>query len=179
MEKGNKKKFYKKWWFWVIVIIALFIMIGSSDDTSTSTSEKDRSNNEAVVEQEVKSESDYVFNVPELLNKTLSEIEAELGEPTSYIKPPQSYIENSTIRTWEKTWYRNDHTFMITYNIDTNDIEDYFLGGGSDEVFERFRDTNYILEVGNMTNDSNNYTVEFVKALKDPSTHTGAIIRKK
>ena len=120
-----------------------------------------------------------VFDVPSLVGKSLSELETTLGTPTQYSTPRPTNVDGSKVEMWEKTWSKNGYSLMVEYKLDTNEVVDLFLGADSDAVFESFKDKNNILKAGGMSENGDLYSVEFVKALKDPNAYTGAIIRKK
>jgi hypothetical protein len=120
------------------------------------------------------------FDIPSLVGKSLSEIETALGAPTKYTPPPQTYVENSSIRTWEKTWNKDGYSLMVTYDLDTLAITDLFLGTDTDAAFATFNKKENILATGNLSATSNEYSLEFVEVINKPEQgYTGVIIRSK
>jgi len=117
------------------------------------------------------------FDVPSLVGKNLSELESILGTPDYDIEPTATQIELGA-KTWEKSWRKDGYSLMATYNTSNQTVTDLFLGGNSDKAFEEFKDTNNILKAGNLSTDSNLYSVEFVKAV-NASGYTGAIVKQK
>jgi hypothetical protein len=126
-----------------------------------------------------------VFNVPSLVGLSLSELETTLGTPSYDKEPTASYIQSSEIRTWEKTWSKSGYALTATYNIDTNAIEDLFLGTDTDAALETFKSQANILTVGGLSESDPKYTMEFVKIKAvmgngnspTPTGFTGVIVR--
>jgi len=116
----------------------------------------------------------YVFDIPSLIGKNLSEIKIILGTSETSIEPTQFQIDNG-VDIWEKVWKKNGYSVMATYNIKTKEIIDLFLS--SDNIFTNTTD---ILKTGNLSLDNSKYSVEFVKSLnKNIPGYTGAIIKVK
>jgi len=132
-------------------------------------------------------EVEMVFDIPSLLEKSLSQLETELGTTTNDVPPTDTYLQFSEIRTWEMSWHKSGYFLMVTYNIDTEEIIDLFLGTATDATLATFRDTNNILKVGNLVINSPDYSVEFVELrailgqpkLSTTEGYTGAIITTK
>lgn len=128
-----------------------------------------------------------VFDIPLLVGRSLSELEATLGIPDYNSEPSATYVKTSDVRTWNKDWRKNGFSLSATYNIDTKKIEELFLASDSDASLVIFRDSNNILSVGNLVTNDPRYLVEFVKLKailgkpksETPEGYTGAIIRKK
>ncbi len=120
------------------------------------------------------------FDVPSLVGKTVSEIESTLGTPTKFTVPPTTNVDGSKIETWEKTWEKNEHSLMATYNLATNEVVDLFLSADSDSAFANFKSKDNILLVGNLSGDSTAYELEFVETMNASDTgYTGVIIKAK
>jgi hypothetical protein len=120
------------------------------------------------------------FDVPSLVGKSVSELETALGTPTKYTVPPTANVDGSKIETWEKTWEKNEHSLMVTYNVTTNEVVDLFLSADSDSAFDNFKSKDNILLVGNLSADSTAYELEFVETMNASDTgYTGVIIKAK
>ncbi len=121
-----------------------------------------------------------VFDVPLLVGKTVSELETTLGTPTKYTVPPTTNVDGSKIETWEKTWEKNEHSLMVTYKLDTNEVVDLFLSADSDSAFANFKSKDNILLVGNLSDDSTAYELEFVETVNMADKgYTGVIVKAK
>lgn len=158
------KKFYQKKRYWILgaFLLLLIIAVGGSEP-STQTSEE--------------AAPAYSFDVPSLIGKDMEELEAELGTPTTYTPPTEAQLA-SGIQEWEKDWKKGEHHLMATYNVQTGEVIDLFIGADTDAAFESFSDTDNILKAGNLTENDPRYSVEFVKALRGGG-YTGAIVRAK
>lgn len=163
-----KKKFYKRWWFWVLIVLALFILIGElgSSDTENPATE---------TQQEVASV--HAFDIPALLGKDIDALKQTLGTPSYDTEPNAAQLQLGT-DTWEKSWTKGEYDLMATYDVETKEVVDLFLGASSDAAFKRFEDTDYILATGNLSGNDSRYLVEFVKAKNGPG-YTGVIVRVK
>lgn len=169
-------------------IIAFFGTMGLIVFLSIMSTPATPSVSETVVTVPVRQQVvEQAFDIPSLMGMTLSELEAELGVPDYNKEPESTYIQFSDIRTWEKTWNKNGYALTVTYNIDTKNVSEYFLGTDTDASLVTFRDTNNILKVGNLTETSPEYSLEFIKLKailgkpksETPEGYTGVIIRSK
>lgn len=128
-----------------------------------------------------------VFDIPSLVGKSLSELETVLGTPDYNEEPPATYVQFNDDRTWDKTWNKDGYSLSVTYNIDTKKVIELFLGSDSDASLVTFRKTENIIKVGNLSTNSPEYSVEFVKLKailgkpksETPDGYTGAIVRVK
>ncbi len=127
------------------------------------------------------------FDVPSLVGLDLEELESILGIPSIDSEPTETYSQFSDIRTWEKTWSKSGYSLMVTYNIDTMEVEDLFLGTETDAALSTFTNVDSILRVGNLSQTDPNYSLEFIKLKailgkpksETPEGYTGVIIRSK
>lgn len=117
-----------------------------------------------------------VFDIPSLVGKDVKQLREILGTP-SYDKEPTSQ-QAALFDTWEKTWTREGYDLMVTYNIKNKKVVDLFLGADTDAAYAVFENTNNILKVGNLQTNSSEYSVKFIKAIKDTG-YTGATIVKR
>jgi hypothetical protein len=153
-----------------IVLIAV-LLVGTFSADTTTPSEVTTAPTPAVTS---------AFDIPSLIGKTVSELETTLGTPTKYTIPPTANVDGSKIETWEKTWEKNEHSLMVTYNLDTNEVVDLFLSTDSDSAFANFKSKDNILLVGNLSADSTDYELEFVETMNTSDTgYTGVIIKAK
>lgn len=179
----NEKPWYKKWWAIILFIFFGIIVIASLGDNSND------SNITTSLQQQTEAPEEIVavFDLEVIYGKNLDEIKTILGTPDYDNEPPATYVQYSDIRTWDKTWNKSGYSLSATYNIDTKEIIELFLGSDSDASLIVFRDTNNILKVGNLSANSDQYSIEFIKLKailgksksETPNGYTGAIIRKK
>ena len=161
----------KKSWFLgnkVLTLVSAFMVLltagcgGSSGNTVK---------NEAVVTE---SEQQVVFDVPTLLEKNIDEVEEILGKPTIFIEPKSLNVNNGS---WEKTFEKNGYELMVTYDLENKNVIDFFLG--TNDPSNQTSDLSELKKISNVKNGAQNYIVEDVKTIKDPSMFTGIIITPK
>lgn len=112
-----------------------------------------------------------VFDVSSLIGKNIDEVKQVLGQPTDgeYIEPNESQKSLSGFTEWDNTFKKNDEELLITFDYKTRKIKDFFISATN-------QDKNRLLQIGNLKDNSSDYKIEYVKALKDPSKITGVII---
>lgn len=145
------------------LIILIFLFISSNSDSPTPEPAP------------VTSNLSMVFDVPSLVEKDLTELRATLGTPSWDKEPGETWIKFSEgERTWEKTWEKSGYNFTVSYNYDTKEITEFLLDG-------MFNTTADIIKVGNLSTQSDQYSVEFIKIKYPANTpgYNGATIRKK
>lgn len=114
-----------------------------------------------------------VFDIPSILDKTITEIENELGEPSWDIGPTDLQVSLGATE-WDKNWEKDGETIMVTYYINNGKVKEVFLEANN-QVYEN-RDKNRLLKIGNL--NSNNYNIKFVDQINRPGYFTGIIVSK-
>lgn len=145
-------------------LIIFSILTPSSPKTSVVTENK-----VSVSEQKV------VFDVPSLFNKNIDQVIQVLGTPESYPEPTQEQIKLGT-KTWEKTFKKDGFELLVTYEIQSKKVTDFFVSA-NDEIYEN-RDKTKLLQLTNTKENISGYSVEFVKAMKDATRFTGILIKQ-
>lgn len=163
--KKVSKKWYQTRWVWVVIILFFLILSTAGNETK----------NDTVIETQTTSIKP-VFNIPELVGKNLNELIVLLGTPTQDSEPTQ--LQSDMFTNWEKAWVKDGYFILATYDIKTKKIVDLFLGTDNEASFETFKNTENILNIGNISTSSNSYSVNFVKAL-NADGYTGAIVKEK
>jgi|SRR6056297_1843135 len=164
----NEKAWYKKWW-----IITLFIFFGiiiiaslgdnSNDSNITSTQQT------APEQQEIVA----VFDVEALYGKNIDEIRAILGKPThENINPTELQLELG-VKEWSNAFKKDGYELLVNYDVASKKVIDFFVG--TDAPSGTTKDTKNLEKILNVEN-STNFTIEPVKALKDPSAYTGITV---
>lgn len=152
----------------VIVFFSLIIIsIALTPVPPKTTTEK---------EVKVETEQKIVFDVPSLFNKNIDEVKQVLGTPENYPEPTAEQIRLGT-KTWEKTFKKEGFELLVTYNISDKKVTDFFVSA-NEEIYNKADKTKMLL-LTNTQEDNLNYSVEFVKAIKDPSKFTGILIKQK
>lgn len=130
---------------------------------------------QTVAEVKVTTEQKVVFDIPKLFNKNIVEVTQILGTPENYPEPTAEQIKLGT-KTWEKTFKKDGFELLVTYEIGSKKITDFFISA-TDEIYES-KDRARMLKLTNTEVNNTTYSVEFVKALKDPSKFTGILIKQ-
>jgi len=144
----------------------VFLILGAA--TSPTTPKK-----EVIVNTENPSDS-IKFDVPSLIGKNINEIVLVLGTPDKYnTEPTEAQLELGTTE-WEKSYEKDGRELLITYNIKTGSVIDFFISATDREI----EDNNKVglLTVGNLQENNSSYSVKFVKQLTNPSKFTGVTI---
>ncbi len=109
------------------------------------------------------------FDVPSLVGKDLNGVTAVLGNPQG-IDVTDEQIKLGT-KKWDKTFVKNGKELLVTYNISDGKVIDFFISTDDPSGFAQ--DKKHLLELGNLQENDPKYKIEFVKALKRPTTFTG------
>ncbi len=119
-----------------------------------------------------------IFDLEALYGKNIDEIRAILGEPIDgkYTNPTQQQLELGT-KEWNNSFKKNQYELLVTYDVTSKKVIDFFIG--TDDPSGGTKDTKELEKILNIEN-STNFTIEQVKAIKDPSIYTGIkVIPKK
>ncbi len=162
----------KKNWFWRhkiisgILLVFVIIIIAAIADGPTEPKATDT--------QVATTASEPVFDVPVLMGKNVDDITKVLGKAAGDDEPTAQQLALGT-KEWWKTYKKDGRELLVTYNPQTRSIVDFFISAKSDNEMSR-KDMDKLLEVGNLKQGASDYSIEYVKALKDPSTYTGVKI---
>lgn len=111
----------------------------------------------------------YVFDVPSLIGKDLDGIVAMLGTPKGQ-DPTEQQIQLG-VTEWDKTFVKDGKELLVTYTTSNRKVVDFFIS--TDDPSGSTTDTEHLLQMGNLQENDPKYKVEFVKAIKNPSSFTG------
>lgn len=120
-------------------------------------------------------EQKLVFDVPSLFNKNIDQVISVLGTPEQYPEPTAEQIKLGT-KTWEKTFKKDGFELLVTYEIQSKKVTDFFVSA-NDDIYNK-ADKARMLQLTNTEENNSSYSVEFVKALKDTSKFTGILIKQ-
>lgn len=109
-----------------------------------------------------------VFDVPTLVGKNIDEVRTELGTPTDKDAEPTAQQMQFGTTEWYNSFDKDGRSLLVTFNPSTRQITDFFISATNDAT-----NTQSLLAVGNLTENDPRYSVEFVKALQNPSEYTG------
>ncbi len=151
-SKITKKSFY-------FIVVFLFV-IGIIFAVSSSNNHIDQ--NTAPNKTNL-AHNDYVFDVPSLIWKNINELRKSFWKDFSDSTDPTS-LQLKWTSEWSNTITKSWLDLLITYNAKTRKIIDFFLDW--DEKYK-------IMQIWNLSDSDNNYSIEDVHALVDPSKITG------
>lgn len=114
-----------------------------------------------------------VFDVPALTEKSIDEIREILG-PSSKWQTPEPTKESQPTDSWTNNFKKDNENLLITFNPNTRQVIKFFIGVTSDKQNEE-----ELLQIGNLKESSPDYSVEFVKGLKDPTHIIGVEVLPK
>ena len=109
------------------------------------------------------------FDVPSLVEKDLDGVIALLGEPQG--QDPTALQIQQGVKEWDKTFVKDNKELLVTYTISNRKVVDFFIS--TDDPSGITTDKENLLRIGNLSENDPRYTVEFVKAIKDPNSYTG------
>lgn len=165
-----EKYWYKKWWVVALfVFLGIILLSGGRDDSKNSKITP--SQETSPVQQE---ETVTVFDVESLYGKNIDEIRTILGEPIDgeWAEPTESQLAGGT-KEWDNTFKRDEYELLVTYDVASRKIIDFFIG--TDDPSGGTKDTKKLERILNVENSAN-FTIKPVKAIKDPSVYTGIIV---
>ncbi len=120
--------------------------------------------NQNIQKEEIKT----VFDVPSLIGKNVDEIIKIVGQPKENSLPTKDQTKLS--KEWSIEFGKENQTLLVEYNVDTKVVKDLFISGDNKEK---------LLKIGNLKENADSYTLDFVKLQRDPSQITGVTITKK
>lgn len=168
----NAKPWYKKWWaITLFILFGIIILASLGDNPNNSNTTTEQQENQLVA----------VFDLEGLYGKNIDEIKTILGTPSSDTEPRDLQVnatsEDQLAKEWDKTWEKDGYELFITYDVASRQVIDFFVptndpSGGTSNI-------NTLREVVS-AESLTNFTIEPVKAIKDPTLYTGIkIIPKK
>jgi hypothetical protein len=158
----SKKPIYTKWWFWVGIFFILIIATSSGPNEPQEVAQDDS-------QQE---QIEMVFDGPHLLSLTIDEVRNELGMPIeeTFIDPTEEQIALGNT-TWNNQYEKDGYMILIDWDIATREVTGFFIS--TDDPTETIKDWSVLLDVMNISADTNQYNIEPVEAFKYPGEYTG------
>ena len=144
-----------------VLIAVILVIVGMVAGSSTAE----------VRDEVVAPKTESAYDVPALIGMNLSQAREVLGTPSWDMPPNDRQLQSGTTE-WDVTWENERGSLMITYDIKTEAIKEFFVSGDGTSAFTN---TDEILAIGNLSMDDDHYTVKFVKAL-NAEGYTGAIV---
>ena len=164
MINASKKPWYTKWWAIILLIILVIIVIdqfGNNSKTRTPSQKEEK----------------YltVFDFEALYGKNVDEIKTILGTPSSDTEPTD--LQTQLIEEWEKLWQKDGYELLVTYNVASRRIIDYFVPTNDQSgATKDLRKLEAVVGAKKLIN----FRVLPVKTIDDPTKYTGVrVIPKK
>ena len=183
MSQEKQNWFIKHKVLLIIGIIVFVVIIGISI-SQVNTEDTDNSNDNTSINKATDSDEEtdtvtlkYTFDVPSLLGKNIDEIRVELGTPTDgdLMEPTAEQMAGTS--QWDNTFQKDGKELLVTFDAKTREVIDFFIP--TDDPSGVTKDIQPLLEIGNLNENSSNYTIEKVSAIKDPSSYTGIMVSQK
>lgn len=157
MINAGKKPWYTKWWTIILLIILVIIVIdqfGNNSKTRTPSQKEEK----------------YltVFDFEALYGKNVDEIKTILGTPSSDTEPTDS--QKQIVKEWEKLWQKDGYELLVTYNVASRRIVDYFVPTNDQSgATKDLRKLEAVVGAKKLIN----FRVLPVKTIEDPTKYTG------
>lgn len=163
MNNETKKPWFKKWW--VIIFLIIFIVIVISQL-------KENPNNSNTIEPSLREENFVtVFDFEAFHGKNVDEIKAILGTPSSDTEPTDA--QKQFIKEWDKLWQKDGHELLVTYNVASRRVIDYFVPTNDPSgATKDLRELEAVVGAKKLVN----FTVLPVKTIEDPTKYTGVLV---
>lgn len=165
-------------WFrrhWIISTIIGIILFSIIISNFSGARDRGQQTADLVKREQEQVKTPAVFDISDLLGKSIDDVVTKLGQPKSKYTP-KTNIEGDTP---DMTFSKNNLEMIVTYDAKTRTVIDFFLPSTNDHSnLNSDEDKNIILNNLNLVDNSPNYEVKYVKALKDPNMFTGVIVKK-
>lgn len=158
MEK-KKNWFMKHKILTVILALVVFLIFKGAAESGNAA---------RVSENQPKTEVKTVFDIPSLVGKNVDEIIAIIGQPKENSLPTEE--QSKLTSEWSIEFGKEGQTLLVEYNLKTKVVKDLFISGDNKED---------LLKIGNLKENADSYTLDFVKQQTDPTKITGVTITKK
>lgn len=117
-----------------------------------------------------------IFDVPFLIDKNVDQIIKILGKPSQRDKT-SDFVEINGIKELEMTFSKDGKDLLVTYDSNSKNVVDFFISVTDPEGMSA--DISGAKQLLNVTSDSPHYSIEPVKAFKDPNKFTGIKVLRK
>lgn len=150
--------------FMILVLFFIFFQSGSSSTPATNPIPVDTSNIKTV------------FDLNSLYGKNIDQIVIVLGKPANDTEPTKLQKENGNITEWEKTFDKDGQKLLVTYNVSTRKVVDFFID--TRDSSGATSDTSSIVKIAGSPSVEK-FTIKPVPTIRDKSVYTGVIFTPK
>lgn len=150
--------------FMILFFLFIFFQSGSSGTPTNDPTPIDTSNIKTV------------FDLNNLYGKNIDQIVTVLGKPTNDTEPTKLQKENGNITEWEKTFNKDGQKLLVTYNVSTRKVVDFFID--TRDPSGATSDVSVIIKIAG-TPSGDKFTTKPVPTIRDKSIYTGVIFTPK
>lgn len=151
---------------WGAIGFAAIVIIGI---IASATGGKKENNSSPIQSRETKSQ--YTYDVPSLIGKNVDEVKFDLTVYQKKTLEPTDEQIKLGVKEWDVSFEKDGKELLVTYIINNKKVKDFFIS--TDDPSGKTQNKNHLLEIGNLTDGSNRYDIEFVRTITDPSYFTG------
>lgn len=164
MENAAKKPVWRRWWFWAIAVFVLLVIASAGSNGLDATNVEDEAQNAT--------QPTPVVDAPHLLTLTIDEAREELGPPDdkAYIDPTAEQLALGTT-SWSNEFTVGDYGILLDFDVETREITEFFVE--TNDASGLTRDWEALLPIVGLSEDSSDYIIKPVEALKYPGKYTG------
>lgn len=159
----NQLPFYKKPWFWIFTLALLWLSFMAIPNGKAPSTTPEHAQTTAS------------FDVKSLIGDDIKEVRAKLGTPQEDTDPAQRHLD-AGIKQWEKRYFKDGKGLLVTYDIKTGRVIDFFVTTNVVDSKGLTKDKEHLLKVAGVDSGDPFYQIVFVQALRDPKSYTGVKI---
>jgi hypothetical protein len=141
-----------------ITVLLLLLTIG------VGTSGGSKKPEQKIVESkpaEVAAKSTSAFDVPALIGENIDQVRTKLGTPADKDIEPTEQQKQLGVTEWQNTFKNGSKELLVTFNSSSRSVVDYFIS--TDDSSGYTNDKVHLLGLGNLSESSAKYKVDFVK----------------
>ena len=158
-EVTQKKPIYKKWWFWLLASFVFIIILSASSGDGTTDQETP--------------EARQIVDAPHLLSLTIDEVREELGAPEDgdTTDPTEEQLRLGT-KEWTNQYTVEGHTIVLDFDVNSREVTGFFIATDVVDI-QGTKDWRVLLPISNLSENSDDYSIDPVETLKYPGFYTG------
>ena len=124
-----------------------------------------------------------IFDIPLLLDKNIPFFISTYGKAVNENPEPTDIAIQVGTKTWIKRFEQEGYAMAVTYSIENNIVTEIFLSKGTydmplEETWMTENEKDELLQVGNLSQNSSSYEINFLNSMKKDK-FTGVLIKKK
>jgi len=143
--------------------ILLISIIGSSCGSSNDNTKQSSDATKTSIAE--------VFDVPLLIGKNIDDVRKILGKPTDKEQEPTKKQMKINFDIWDNSFKKNNRTLLVTFNTQNRKVIDFFID--TTDSSGASSDYSDLLQICNVSNENDKYSIVPVPSLKDNTKFTG------